>query len=357
MSIEFIERNTIRDAIEQVRDDKNPNMWVMLGFEGNENWRKCSFNQVSLTGYGEDFNDLLNILTPTTVGFILVGIEDIYDNIPTYRFCYIYYLGDKVPLISRGRIGMKKQEIERFLGKYNVSLEYGEPSEVELETIKNKVADASGSRVRIVENNEISEDRKISSFHSTHSKTALKASTNKKKESVVYQPKRNQKQKFTTSNKNVQESQLRFLDLEDIKFAITDVRNDKSSTDFMCIGYSGYKSENEIREIKLIAAGEGGIEGIKDSIRDTSANYAIVRVSHKIDETLAVYFVAIYWMGNGVNPLWKGKIATHRGAIDSLFEPVHLTIMANDEEDFDLQVIKKKIADISGTSNRGFSKK
>lgn len=123
-----------------------------------------------------------------------------------------------------------------------------------------------------------------------------------------------------------------FVNLQEIKAAIAEVRDDRKSTNWVLLSYEGENSNNVV----LLGRGEGGpnelIDHLHDDIHtkfvfnslssfDRIANivgYGIVRLAEKFDDSDTVKFVFIKWIGEKIHRMLRARLGTHSGAIKGI---------------------------------------
>ena len=77
----------LQDAIADVRRDDNPTNWVLAGFEGGDIKRPLV---VIATGTGK-IDEIRQLLDDTQVMYALYRTTDVYDDIQTVKFVYVYW--------------------------------------------------------------------------------------------------------------------------------------------------------------------------------------------------------------------------------------------------------------------------
>lgn len=77
----------LQDAIADVRRNDNPTNWVLAGFESGDIKRPLV---VVATGTGK-IDEIKELLDDTQVMFALYRTTDVYDDIQTVKFVYIYW--------------------------------------------------------------------------------------------------------------------------------------------------------------------------------------------------------------------------------------------------------------------------
>jgi len=103
--------------------------------------------------------------------------------------------------------------------------------------------------------------------------------------------------------------------------AIKDVRNDSTPTTWAALTYENNKSENLV----VLATGTGGANELTAQLSNDKVAYAIIRKIEKIDNTEAVKFCYIRWVGEGIPVMKKAKIGATAGEVADFFRTFHVT--------------------------------
>lgn len=143
-------------------------------------------------------------------------------------------------------------------------------------------------------------------------------------------------------------------DIDAVKAAVDDVRNDATETNFLVLGYEAGKPNT----IELVASGKGGLAEMKTYLAPDFLGYCYLRVISGDLESRRPKFISISFSGENVGLVKKGKMGTHVSAISSLFIYSHIHVQASlpsdlEEEDLMSRVKKASGADYDSGSNRG----
>ncbi|KAJ8601746.1 hypothetical protein CTAYLR_006737 [Chrysophaeum taylorii] len=130
---------------------------------------------------------------------------------------------------------------------------------------------------------------------------------------------------------------------------VQDVLNEihAGTADFLLYGYCGKKI------VKHLAHGEGGLAAMKPKLEEHNVDYAMLAYSADlISQKLAKeinqpVYVLITWLPEGVSPLVRGAVTSHRSAVHQLFEPFQVSLTAasldNISDDIIWEEIKKHV--------------
>jgi len=139
---------------------------------------------------------------------------------------------------------------------------------------------------------------------------------------------------------------LKWIDLEGIKGAIYDVRNDKTETNWVLLTYQGENTN----DVKLLDKGDGGIPELISHLRDEIVGYGLVRLVEKFDDSDTVKFVFIHWIGEKIHRMLRARKGTHIGAIKEILAPYHTDVEAEKLSEISEEIIVKAVARASGTA-------
>ncbi len=143
-----------------------------------------------------------------------------------------------------------------------------------------------------------------------------------------------------------EKSLLVFDDEGAIRTAIQDVRLNTRGIDWALVQHH---SNNHL---SLVAQGSGDIDGaLTQHLNPSSVLYALVRKTEKFDESITVKFAFVYWVGESVAPMFKGRISTTKGEIDALFHPWHVDVLPTRLDEISDQIVIDKIGKTSGTKS------
>ncbi|XP_078310740.1 drebrin-like protein isoform X3 [Crassostrea virginica] len=125
--------------------------------------------------------------------------------------------------------------------------------------------------------------------------------------------------------------------------AYNDVVDDKSSTDWMVMGYEG-----QTPVLKLVGSGDGGIEEMTEDLNSSKIMYAYCRILDP--NTNLPKYVLINWQGEAAPESMKFKCTSHLRDVAAFVRGVHVTINARTETDLDPDDVTKKVAKASGAN-------
>ncbi|KAJ3388495.1 hypothetical protein HDU92_001454 [Lobulomyces angularis] len=111
-----------------------------------------------------------------------------------------------------------------------------------------------------------------------------------------------------------------------------DVRDDKSATNWLLLGYSDDKKD----ELNLVGSGSGGLEELKSHLKPDQANFGYLRVTIGNDElSQRAKFVLVSWCGSEVKVMRKAKLSVHISDVKNVLKAFAVEIAASDMDDLD----------------------
>ncbi|KAA1118720.1 hypothetical protein PGT21_003438 [Puccinia graminis f. sp. tritici] len=103
----------------------------------------------------------------------------------------------------------------------------------------------------------------------------------------------------------------KMADVQDstIQEAYDDVRNDKTSTNWLLLNYESERSD----KLKLSATGSEGLNELKDKLEEDQASFVYARITYANDkESQRHKFILIIWIGPKVKVMRKANISFTR---------------------------------------------
>jgi len=140
------------------------------------------------------------------------------------------------------------------------------------------------------------------------------------------------------------------LSSTDIQEAYQNIRNDKTSTNWMLINYENDRSD----VLKLTATGEGGLNELKTKLKPADCGFAYARVEYANDkESKRVKFVLIIWIGSAVKVMRRAKVSVHAADVKQSLNAFSIEVAAEVQEDVDQDKIVTRLRKAGGASYDG----
>jgi len=144
-----------------------------------------------------------------------------------------------------------------------------------------------------------------------------------------------------------QDSAITFQDEDSIRAAIKSVRADNNDVNWVLVTYTAPQS----KMIKLEGTGSGGLSEMISHMEDDKIMYGIFRSTEQIDASTTVKFAFIDWRGPNIHRMQRAALGTHSGAVQALFTPYHVDVMATSHDEITEDIVEQKIKNASGTAH------
>ncbi len=241
----------------------------------------------------------------------------------TTKFVYIYFIGEQVPALARGKIARSHSTVKQSLSPFHADFEITNSAEISTETISAKVAETSGV---------VNKSKDVAY-------TATDGHNSGKKAVFGFQG--NSKEVRGGSGLSVDQT---ILD------AIADVRNDKTETNWALASYPG---GNDVKKpLELVGSGNGGANELATHLTPSMIAYGLVRVVDVIEGIKTVKFVFVIHIGNEVTITKKATVATHKGSVVDKFGSSHVTVEISGEHEISDEIILSKVQESSGSKSK-----
>jgi len=113
---------------------------------------------------------------------------------------------------------------------------------------------------------------------------------------------------------------------------------------FLVFGYA------EKSVLNVVAEGKGSLEEAKAHLPNNECRYILIKKDVKVEMAKTVKFALVDWTPDGIPPLKRALLSTHKGQLKELLGSVHVSMPASDNKDLDEGVLMKKINDSAGIS-------
>lgn len=307
--IQVINLPEVQAALQTVRDENSNTHWALITYTD------ANFDSIKLAATGSDISKLSSHLNDTNAGYAIVQIEDLVDGkVKTYRYAYVNWIGENVPGVKKAKIGTYKTFVTKTLGHYNVEIFAETQGEVTEDVIRDKVLMTSGTKSSV--RSDVSGPQYVQP---------------QVKQTKYEAPEYTKKQALNIINEGL------------IKQQIAEIRNDASSLNWMLIGYKDRET------LQPHASGNGDITELAESLSPSAVNYGFLRTTDKVDNSTTVKFFFINWVGDAVPPLFKGRITSHKGTVEEIFEPYHIKLSGVEADDMTPAKVAEKLLELKGS--------
>jgi len=283
-----------------------------------------------------DTSELKGYLNDSMVAYGLIRKVEEIDQTKADKFAFIKFQGPNIPVMLKARLGTHMGTITSILSPYHVTLDVTSPDEISDDVIMNLIQSASGTKVHVLADNNNSAPKQTSLNKAGNLNLKTTTSTKSAPGSV---PKSNET------------SSVKFNDEQAIRDAIKEVRKDNvdNRTDWVVVGFEGGKGNTLI----LLGKGAGGVSDFLHHLQDNVVAYALVRKVDRIDQTDAVKFVFIEWIGENIDRMHKARLSTYSGSVNSLFAPWHVDLRQTSHlNELSDDIIRTRIQENVGTKSK-----
>jgi len=350
-NLEFQNEEEIQAAIKSIRIDGSSNNWVLVSYQGNT-------NTVALSGQGSGgVDELVSHLQDDGISYGLVKVTDIIDEHTTIKFVLIIWVGDSIPAVRKAKITTHKGAIDAFFGQHHNDIYVSHKNEISTDLILSKVRDASGSGNRVLADTHKPETVTLSNKATTKpaekKKPAVISTATTPAATGAYRGAQSghnapPKVKGVTPGVPKESAVVTFNNEDNIKSVLQSVRKDTDAINWVLVGYQG----TDFKVLELISQGSGGFNELKSKISDVNTiYYGLLRVTEQIDDTTAVKFVFITYLGEKVPGVKKARITTQRGAITEFFGQYHVDVTVSNQSELTEDLIKSIVQAASGTKS------
>jgi len=324
----FSDEAAAKQAFANVRSNERPENWLLLTYSDSAK------NTLDLVGSGSNgIEELKSHLSDSKYSYGLLRVTDKIDNSVTVKFVFIVWCGEKVPFVKKAQITTHKGSVTELFGQAHNEVHASTQDELSESIIMSRVRDASGTSHH---EKDATTSPGQSSSHSPGIVTTGRGPSNVPKASGSKQP---GVPKGSSNN-------VTFIDEEAIQNAIKAVRANNDETDWMLMGYEGNSNQ-----LKFIAKGSGDLDELITHLKDDQIMYGLYRTTDTIDNTVAVKFVMIVWVGENVPIIRKARITTHKGDVTTCLGQFHVDVHCSNLNEISEDIVKNHVQRASGTAN------
>jgi hypothetical protein len=339
----FSDEERSKSAFADVRSNDNPANWLLFTYS------ESAKNTLDYVGSGTGgVEELKSKLRDDKTSYGLVRVTDKIDNSVTVKFVLIVWVGEKVPFVKKAQVTTHKGSVTRLFGQYHNDIHANTLDEISESLIMGKVSDASGTAHHVKDkggDSNPSPSPTPTQTEKTHQEPAPQKSSPMVRPGASTTSSAPKKEAAGAAPK-ASSSLVSFKDEEAMRASIKAVRDDKDPTDWMLMGYEG-----NTNTLKLVATGQGDLDELVTHLKDDQILYGLYRTTDTIDNTVAVKFVLIIWIGESVPIIRKARIATHKGDVTSFLGQYHVDVSASNLSEINEEIVKDLVQRASGTAS------
>jgi hypothetical protein len=332
----FGEEERANQAFKEVRSNDHEANWLLFTYSDT------SKNTLDFVGSGSGgVEELKSKLSDSKTSYGLVRVTDKIDNSVTVKFVLIVWVGEKVPFVKKAQVTTHKGSVSKLFGQYHNDVHANTLDEITQDIVMSKVRDASGT-AQHVKDGPASSSPATSHTPSPQPQQQTPQEPKQPRAAASAAPK---KEAAGAAPKNTS-SMVTYADEDALRAGIKAVIADNDPTDWMLMGYEG--SSNAL---KLVATGQGDLDELITHLKDDQILYGLYRTTDTIDNTVAVKFVLIVWVGEKVPIIRKARITTHKGDVTSFFGQYHVDVNCSNLNEINEDIVKDLVQRASGTAN------
>ena len=128
---------------------------------------------------------------------------------------------------------------------------------------------------------------------------------------------------------------------------IADVRDNSTPTDWVLASLSA-ESEGAAA-LRVVGSGSSGVNELRERLTQDNIFYGLIRTTETIDQTVAVKFVLISFIGEAIGVMRKALVSTLRGDITAAFDPFHCELLnVSTKEEVTLEAVTAQLGAMFG---------
>lgn len=310
------------EALKSVRNDATPLKWAIAAHPDNDP------NNLVLAASGDgDVDEMVSHFDAGLAMHALIRVTQTIDLSVTTKFVYVYFVGEEVPFVKRGKFGVVFGKARTFFQPYHVDFEINKQSELDQAIVDRKIAQTSGK----VDN--------VSDAIGDRQERGFTASAGTKKTGAVRSAFGWQGNASAVSaNAGIQFDQ-------EVLDAIRDVHHDVAK---WCLAV--YQDDDLKKPVVLKGRGTGSVDAeMLPLLQPNSLAYGLVRVVDVIDNISTAKFAYVFFLGPEVKMMTKAKVGTHKGSIQEKFAPYHVDFDISSTREISDALVLQKVQAASGS--------
>jgi len=138
-NVHFPDEEGMQAAIAEVRNDASDTDYCVLGYDGR------TANIVLKSKGSGGVEALREQLDETQALYGLVRLHDSVDGHTTVKFVFVRWIGARVPIMQRAKLGTHQGQVNSFFGQYHVDITTSDLSEVTTDELMRRIQKASGT--------------------------------------------------------------------------------------------------------------------------------------------------------------------------------------------------------------------
>jgi len=131
-----IDRQSVRDAYNDVRNDQSESNWAMFQFQGNT---------ISCKAVGVDFSEFCNQFSDDERAFGFIRIQSGDEMSKRMKFLFVTWLGSNVSTMKRAKLSSDKAIVKEVIMNFAVELQVESRDELNYDFFRQTVMKAGGA--------------------------------------------------------------------------------------------------------------------------------------------------------------------------------------------------------------------
>jgi len=344
--LRFSDEERSKQAFSELRSNDNPTNWVLFTYSDTTK------NALDFVGSGSaGVDELKGHLSESKTSYGMARVTDKIDNSVTVKFVLIVWVGEKVPFVKKAQVTTHKGSVRSLFGQYHNDVHANVLDEVSESIVISKVRDASGTAHHVKESSNTSSPSPATSQPQQQQQPQQQTQQPEKSSPMVRSGASSTassapRKEAAGAAPKASSSMVTFAGEDALRASIKSVRADNDPTDWMLMGYEG-----NTNALKLVATGQGDLDELITHLKDDQILYGLYRTTDTIDNTVAVKFVLIIWIGESVPIIRKARIATHKGDVTSFLGQYHVDVTCSNLSEINEDIVKDLVQRASGTAN------
>lgn len=339
-SVSVFDEERFQNAVADVRADSVETKWALFAHHDN------SPNEIECVGDGTGgIEEMVSLMDDSQYMYGLVRLEQSFDMSTTVKFVYILLGGKDVQFVRKGKFGVVQGAIESLFSPYHVVVEVDTIEELTQELIETKLQEASGTKSKVLEASEAKARPERGFTSGTTTKADSTGSTPTRSSHMVGIGRAGSS--FGGVSGRAKGSGVVITD--EVREAVAKVVSDSDKT-LWCV--AGYEGDNVKKPIVLLGSGSDTlypVDDMKALCPEDHVAHGYIRMTDVVDDIPTVKFAYVQWIGEGTKIMAKAQVATHKGGIEEVFSPAHVTIYASAKTDVTQRLLADKVAAASGS--------
>mmetsp|Transcript_9265 Transcript_9265/g.11108 ORF Transcript_9265/g.11108 Transcript_9265/m.11108 type:complete len:491 (+) Transcript_9265:132-1604(+) len=326
----------IKQAIADVRDDKSDTNFVVASYDESVD------NALCLLGSGPGGVEALKgAVKESEVCYCLLREDYNYESVGAIKsngtaFIFVYYRPETIPIKRKMMIGSNEGQVKKVFSSYMKSLEIASLNEISQE----KVDDIIGTVTQLKSKVTTKQAKSGFLIGGQH----VDARTADGDKGAAYSKPDSRANFGFNKSKGAAVS---FTDEEKVKEEVGNVRSDTDPCRWCLFTYINKK------EIEFSASGNGDVSELLAACEDDKISYGLFRFEEVYDGQPHVKFGFVHWVPeNGLSPVLKATISTHKGTVTPFFRPFHHQFYVENRSELTEEKAIDAISSLTGTKSK-----